>query len=102
MCLSVLAEDMRQVDQVVMHFARDGLILLKDIPEAQDQMEAAAFRKDKIQVFHVIGKRDVTNRASCHLSKFAASGRTPQERMLEGCAIPKAQLQSVRNHALET
>ena len=30
----------RQVDQVVMHFARDGLILLKDSPEAQDQMEA--------------------------------------------------------------
>ena len=30
----------RQVDQVVMHFSRDGLILLKDSPEAQDQMEA--------------------------------------------------------------
>ena len=31
-----------QVDQVVMHFAMDGLILLKESPEAMDQIEVSS------------------------------------------------------------
>ena len=75
---------MRQVDQVVMHFARDGLILLKDSPEAQDQMEAAAFRDDRIQVLDVVGRETGCYRQIFLPSSKISSFRPDAARMYVG------------------